>query len=465
MRPRGTCAPARTALSSSVSTDIRSPRFRASSLLRLAVLATLQAAAACAPSGLAGPPPPSPPEIPALESGLAEDPGDVETGLYLAAGYREAGRVDDARDLVAALTEYAPDDPGLLVMEGVLAEDVGDYDGAVDAYGRFMESGTEGPLRDEVERRLELARREALGADVRVALSREAALVQTDPDPATVGVFPFVFEGSDPEYEPLALALPELLATDLGVTGRLNLVERTKVQALIDELQLAESGRVEAETAARSGRLLGSGHIVQGRFRMEQGTRVDVAAALVTVGEPGQELADPLTAQDQIDRLFEMEKRLAFALYEELGVQLTAAERELVNERHTESIEALLAYGRGLAAVDAGDFGQARQHFAQAVALDPSFALARAMLNQTAALSLPVPPVRAVSLLGRRVHRVGSRQEAVRLLTDAPAAIRERVLAHLGARRRAILAEILGQDRVGQVILLELVFQGPGGDQ
>lgn len=432
---------------------------------RISRLSLLIALGACAASGRGELEAPSPEQIPALEASLAEDPADVETGLSLAAGYRESGREEEARRLVAALTEYAPDDPGVLVMEGVLAEDVGDYEAAMDAYRRFLDTGTDGPLRDEVERRLEVARREALRADVRNALEREADLAQTEPDPATVGIFPFVFEGGDPEYEPLALVLPDLLATDLGITGRLTLIERTKVQALIDELELAESGRVEAGTAARSGRLLGSGHIVQGRFRMEEGARVGVDAALVTVGGPGRELSDPLTAQDEIDRFLEMEKRLAFALYDELGVQLTAAERERVSERQTESIEALLAYGRGLAAVDAGRFGQAREHFAEATAFDPGFALAQVMLDRAAALSLPAPAIQAGDQLARLVHRVGSRQAAVRLLTNAPPAIRERVLANLGASKRAILAEILGQDRVGQVILLELVFPGPGGDE
>ncbi|MBT8487846.1 MAG: hypothetical protein HKN72_00205 [Gemmatimonadetes bacterium] len=409
--------------------------------------------------------PPAPAEIPALEARVGSDSTDIEAGLHLASGYREAGRVDDARELVESLTGFAPDDPGLLVMQGLLAEDAGDYDAAVGFYQDFMAIGEQTPLLEEVERRLEVARLEALRADVRDALSRESALAQTEPDPGTVGIFPFVFEGADPQYEPLSLVLAELLTTDLGITGRLTVIERTKIQALVNELQLGESGRVEEATAARSGRLLGSAHIVQGRFRIQEVTRVDVDASVVTVGPPGQELADPLATQDEIERFLEMEKRLAFAIYDELGVQLTPAERELVNERQTESIEALLAFGRGLAAADAGDFGQARQHYAEAAALDPSFALARTRLNRATMLSVPRPALRAAGQIARQAHRIGSRQAAVRLLTNAPASMRQRVLANLGAQKRAVLAELLGQDRVGQVILLELVFRGPGGQE
>lgn len=431
---------------------------------RWLALPILLAASGCAGGGAALSAPP-PGQIPSLEQRIAEDPGDVETGLRLAAGYREAGRSEEARDLVASLTEVAPDDPGLMVMDGLLDEDAGDWAGAVEAYARFLATDTRGPSRSEVERRLELARIEALRSDVRSAVAREQALAQTEPDPATVGIFPFVFEGADAEYEPLAIALPELLATDLGITGRLTIVERAKIRALIDELQLGESGRVETETAARSGRLLGSGHIVQGRFRMDQGTRVDVDAALVAVGRPGQELADPLVAEEEIERFFELEKQLAFAIYDELGVQLTDAERELVDERHTQSVEALLEFGRGLAASDAGDFGQAQQHFAAAEALDPGFALAASHRRHAAAISFAASGLQAAGQLAGQAHRLGSMQDAVRRLTDAPASIRQRVLSRLGAEQRSILAEVLGQDRLGQVVLLELLFQGPGGEQ
>ncbi len=431
---------------------------------RLAVMLALVSCSGCASTGT-GMAVPTPAEIPALEAHVARDPGDVEAGLRLASGYRDAGRIDEARGLVATLTEFAPDDPGLAVMQGLLAEDAGEYDAAVGFYQSFLDSGAGGSLRTEVERRLEAARVEALRADVRDALSREESLAQTAPDPATVGIFPFVFEGADPQYEPLALVLPELLTTDLGITGRLTVIERTKIQTLLDELQLGESGRVEEATAARGGRLLGSGHIVQGRFRMREATRVDVDASVVTVGPPGQEFIDPLEAEDEIERFFELEKRLAFGIYDELGVQLTPAERELVNERQTESIEALLAFGRGLAAADAGDFGQARQHYADAAALDPSFALARTRLNRATMLSIPPPALRMAGQIARQAHRIGSRQAAVRLLTNAPASMRQRVLASLGGQKRAVLAELLGQDRVGQAILLELVFRGPGEEQ
>lgn len=173
---------------------------------------------------------------------------------------------------------------------------------------------------------------------------------------------------------------------------------------------------------------------------------------------------EPLSASEAIDRFFAMEKQLAFDLYEELGVELTPAERERVSEYQTESIEALLAYGRGLAAYDAGDFDLAQQYFSEAAGIDPSFTLTASRRIQAA--SMVAAGVReAMTTLARFARFDGLQRDAVLALTNAPTAIQQRVLQSLGQQQRAVLAEILGQDRLGQVILLELVFRGPGGDE
>jgi Mg/Co/Ni transporter MgtE len=68
----------------------------------------------------------------------------------------------------------------------------------------------------------------------------------------------------------------------------------------------------------------------------------------------------------------------------------------------------------------------------------------------------------AVAGIAQAAQRLASQRQAVQLLNDAPAAVRDRILQNLGAQKRAVLSELLGQDRVGQTTLLELIFRGPG---
>ena len=76
---------------------------------------------------------------------------------------------------------------------------------------------------------------------------------------------------------------------------------------------------------------------------------------------------------------------------------------------------------------------------------------------------MPSNLTQAASDLAGLARGAGMQREAIQRLTNAPAAIQQRVLTNLGQQQRSVLAEILGQDRVGQVILLELIFTGPGG--
>ncbi|MDX1492914.1 MAG: CsgG/HfaB family protein [Longimicrobiales bacterium] len=406
---------------------------------------------------------PSPDEIPGLESRIASDPEDLETGLRLAAAYRGAERYDEAAVLVDRLALVYEDDLGLLVMRGLIAEDIGDLGVARASYQQVLGANPGRELRTQLEQRLAVVRRAELRADVRGALAREAELAQTTPDPARVGVFPFVYEGSDPTWEPLAEALPQLLATDLGVTGRLTVVERLRVQALIDEMQLAEANRIETATAARSGRLLGSGHVVQGRLRIDDGQQVAVDAAVVEVLGPGAEGVDPVTAQDVLDRFFDLEKQLAFDLHAELGIQLTPAERERINERQTESIEALLAFGRGLRAANQGNFQQAQQSFQEAQELDPSFSMAAEEgLEVQVLASAPVTPPPDVANVTQQLAQQRAAVQQVQATNPIPSP--SQVLTSASSSERSVVAEVTGQDRVGQATLLSLILRPPGNE-
>lgn len=424
---------------------------------RLPALFVLSLGATACAGGFSAPPP-SPEEIPSLESALAADPSDADLGLLLASAYRETDQFEEAADVVNGLRQQDPGHTGLLVMDGLLKEDEGELAQARALYREALASAPGNALEDELSRRLELIRQTELRNDVRGALAREAELSDS-PDPATVGVFPFAYEGTDPEWEPLSLALAELLVTDLAITGRLRVVERVKVQALIQELALSESGLVEEATAARGGRILGSGHVVQGRYRMTDVGRISVDVAVVKVSSAPGDVA-PVTAEDDIARLFDLEKRLALDVHTQLGVSLTPAERARVNERQTESVQALLAFGRGLASSDAGDFEQAEQHFAEAAELDPAFGLAtaRRALNRSRTGNA------RRTLQGQAMRTVRKRQ-AVRAIRNAPASARAQILRHMTQKQRAVLAEVLGQDRLGTSILLELVLRRPGGDQ
>ena len=79
------------------------------------------------------------------------------------------------------------------------------------------------------------------------------------------------------------------------------------------------------------------------------------------------------TDQQPIDQLFTLEKNIVLRLFADMGITLTTAERNAIEQRPTRSLAAFLAYSHGLEAQDAARFDDAARFYDNAVRLDPSF--------------------------------------------------------------------------------------------
>jgi len=380
-------------------------------------LALALAAGACGGPGVPRPAPA--PAVATLEARAARDPGSAEAAVLLGAAYRDAGRLDDAARVLAGAHRRAPRDARAMLLLGLVLEDRGDLAGARALYTAFERGGASRRLRNQLRDRTALLERRARQAEVRDAVAHEARLAATPARPGTVAVFPFLFAGGDESLRPLERALAEFLVTDLSQTGRLEVVERARVQLLLDEIGLAASGRIDPATAARGGRLLGAARVVQGRLGGTQAAlEMEVRVARVTPAGARPD-GNAVGQRGGVRELVAMQKRLALGIYERLGVDLTPAERERVLRRPTENLQAVLAYGRGLEAADAGDFARAADHFTQAATLDPAFAAARAQAR-TAEGAGRAASVSTAQVLAEPRAEPGAELEAVRALVPSP---------------------------------------------
>ena len=92
---------------------------------------------------------------------------------------------------------------------------------------------------------------------------------QTDNRP---GIAVLAFEnggsyGRDREdYEALRRGIAGILIGELGQNPKVRLVERAEAQRILDEQSLGAAGRVDRETAARVGRMVGARYMITGTF-------------------------------------------------------------------------------------------------------------------------------------------------------------------------------------------------------
>jgi hypothetical protein len=186
-----------------------------------------------------------------------------------------------------------------------------------------------------------------------------------------------------------------MMTTDMAGLDGLTLVERDRLDAVLAEVELGESGYLDPSTAQVAGRGLGAEHVLVGTWTvMDTSLRIDARILSVENGEVvGAASASGATAD-----FVALEKDVVADLLGDLSIDLgAAATRRIMVQTPTEVFDALAAYGAGLQAQADGDVEQARTQFSRAVSSDPAFAEARDSLSQLSAAIQTAATTRAAS--------------------------------------------------------------------
>ncbi|HSH69606.1 MAG TPA: CsgG/HfaB family protein [Deferrisomatales bacterium] len=209
---------------------------------------------------------------------------------------------------------------------------------------------------------------------------REERDLHVDASRNTVGVLYFENHSGDAALDPFQKGLSLMLVTDLSSVEGLEVVERVRLQALVEELGLGRSGLVEAETAPRVGRLLGARWLVSGAFSAPAAETLRVDAAVLEV--PKNELLSLPPVDQKLSEFFAVEKQLLFEILERVQVRLTPEAEARLRRPCSRSTTALLALSRGVVASDAGDYEQAAVEYNRALWEDPGVCLAGEQLQE-----------------------------------------------------------------------------------
>jgi TolB-like protein len=367
-------------------------------------LAALAACGAALASGCAGGPQPgavAPADIPALESERQRHPSDVGLIVKLGIAYYDAKDYQKAQDVLASALALDQRNYPATVYQGLSLEELGRLDGARKAYNAAAALATTADQKREISNRLALLTRKELQQAAQQAIAQETQLSQQPPVENSVAVFPFRYVGTDEELRPLARGVTHLVITDLSRVSRLQLLERERVQTLVEELKLTDEGRVDPATGARSGRLLRAARVVQGSLQdLTQTKQLKLDADVVNATSAA--VVGTGSGADKLQQFFDVEKKVVLQLLDGMGIALSPAEQRAISERPTADLQAFLAFSRGLEAEDRGDFRAAKDYFNAAVQRDPNFRAAadRGALNDQLSSALQVPPPQLAGLTG-----------------------------------------------------------------
>jgi len=193
-------------------------------------------------------------------------------------------------------------------------------------------------------------------------------MASLDRVPETLAILPFENNSvTDPAtYEPLSRGLAAMLITDLtNSRTSLKIIEREKIQAILKEIALSQSGSVDNATAVQVGRILGAQAIAFGSF-MVLGPQVRIDLRIIKTETSETLLGDSVRGKS--NAFIELERRLADRIASSLRVALRK-----YKTASSSGIDAALLFSRGLDALDRGDRAEARKLFDQCIAIDPAY--------------------------------------------------------------------------------------------
>lgn len=196
-----------------------------------------------------------------------------------------------------------------------------------------------------------------------------------------IAVLPFNNGGSygqgKEDFDALERGIAGMMISELAQNPAARVVERQEIQRLLDEQNLGAQGRIDAQTAAKVGKLVGARYVVLGTFIDFYGDfRVDVRLVNSETGEIVKTESDKM----QRDHLFDIIHNVAVRLMKDAN--LPALQRQASRQIPT---EALTYYSRALLLQDRGQKDKAVEMYNRALAIFPGYTEAEEGLQRAKA--------------------------------------------------------------------------------
>ena len=198
----------------------------------------------------------------------------------------------------------------------------------------------------------------------------------------TIAISYFDNTSSKDEWNYISKGLADMLITDLSNVKSIQIVEREKLEQIIQEQNLALTGIIDESTAAQVGKLLGAKLILTGSFLI-MGETMRIDARLVDVSTGEVIMAEKIEGKK--DTFFQLEKDLVNNLVASLNLGLSKSEQRRIKKIQTESFEAFYVYSSAIVALDNEEYEESKKLLEKAVEIDDNYDIAWDKLDEIVA--------------------------------------------------------------------------------
>jgi len=183
------------------------------------------------------------------------------------------------------------------------------------------------------------------------------------------------------DLDALRRGLASMTISELAVNPAVRVVERSQIQSILQEQDLAKSDRVDQSTALQIGKLLNAHYMVTGTlYALHDDFRIDARMFNVETSQ----IIRTDEVRGKLDNVFDLAAQLAQDLMRDAN--LPPLERHVMEEHRQQNpappTQAVMAYSRAVLYADRGDKQQAVDQYRRALAAFPSYTQARTECNR-----------------------------------------------------------------------------------
>ena len=317
------------------------------------------------------------------QEALANNPDDWRARKKLGYAYIKTGQTDKAIDEFNRVLQQKPGESYATYYLGLAELQKGERDKTIHSWKSYRNKPNPS-VEQKIKQQLTLVEMvESIGL-AKQALADEQKLQTLPPKSGTVAVFYFKDISPNNDFKHLQKALAAMITTDLAHVKSLQVLERFRIQFLLEEMKLGQTGIVETQTAPRVGRLLGAENLIVGTI--ESGT-IWVKTSVASTTQ--KDLLGSVAVSSEVEEFFKLEKEVVYRILNLLRAPFTPEEKEEFSKYHTKDLQAVIYYGQALEALDESLWKEARRFFKLALERDPYFDLARIDLESCPSANTP----------------------------------------------------------------------------
>ncbi|HHS14437.1 MAG TPA: hypothetical protein ENN03_11825 [bacterium] len=181
------------------------------------------------------------------------------------------------------------------------------------------------------------------------------------------------------EYRVLSQGLAEILISEFDRFEDIQIVERRKMNHLLDELKLSQSGLMQNDLSVQVGKMLGVQYFVFGAFLVGYDDRMRIDVRIVEVETGLTVKSQDITGKTK--QVLDLIQKLSRGLIKDLDIKGNRKKGSESIRGERIDMNALVQFSHGVVHEDLGELQMARDFYMKALSLEPDFSRAQERLQ------------------------------------------------------------------------------------